>query len=120
MSQSHADQLAATALSGGNAGFIEDLYEKYLQDPAAVDPAWAKYFSGLKGSSTSEVAHGEVRERITSRQDQPQPKTPAPSGTADAASAKQGAVSLLIQVYANRGHLIANLDPLGLEERIKP
>ncbi|HEY3653547.1 MAG TPA: 2-oxoglutarate dehydrogenase E1 component, partial [Steroidobacteraceae bacterium] len=120
MSQSLADQLATTALSGGNAGFIEDLYEKYLQDPAAVDPAWAKYFSGLKGSSTSEVAHSEVRERITSRQDQPQPKTPAPSGTADAASAKQGAVSRLIQVYANRGHLIANLDPLGLEKRIKP
>ena len=31
-----------------------------------------------------------------------------------AAGAKQGAVSRLIQVYANRGHLIASLDPLGL------
>jgi 2-oxoglutarate dehydrogenase E1 component len=36
------------------------------------------------------------------------------------ASAKQGAVSRLIQVYANRGHLIANLDPLGLQERAQP
>ena len=36
------------------------------------------------------------------------------------ASAKQAAVSRLIQVYANRGHLIANLDPLGLQKRAKP
>ena len=71
MSQSLADQLAATALSGGNAGFIEDLYEKFLQDPASVEPAWAKYFAGLAGTSTREVAHGEIRERLLTRQQQP-------------------------------------------------
>jgi 2-oxoglutarate dehydrogenase complex dehydrogenase (E1) component-like enzyme len=32
MSKSLADQLATTALSGGNAGFIEDLYEQFLKD----------------------------------------------------------------------------------------
>jgi 2-oxoglutarate dehydrogenase E1 component len=42
------------------------------------------------------------------------------SDEAGGASAKQGAVSRLIQVYANRGHLVANLDPLGLQERTKP
>jgi 2-oxoglutarate dehydrogenase E1 component len=118
MSQSLADQLATTALSGGNAGFIEDLYEKFLKDPAAVEPAWAEYFNGLRGSSTSEIAHGELRERITHRQENP-PAT-GTSGASDVASAKQGAVSRLIQVYANRGHLIANLDPLGLQERAWP
>jgi 2-oxoglutarate dehydrogenase E1 component len=41
MSNSLADQFASTALSGGNAGFIEDLYEQYLTDPNAVDPKWA-------------------------------------------------------------------------------
>jgi 2-oxoglutarate dehydrogenase E1 component len=124
MSQSLADQLATTALSGGNAGFIEDLYEKFLQDPASVDPAWAKYFKELKGGSTREVAHGSVRERLLTRQERP-PAAPRasredPSAAGDVASAKQGAVSRLIQVYANRGHLIANLDPLGLQERVQP
>jgi 2-oxoglutarate dehydrogenase E1 component len=123
MSQSLADQLATTALSGGNAGFIEDLYEKFLKDPAAVGPAWAEYFSGLRGSSTNEVAHGEVRERLTKLQEN-RPGAVASaavtSGASDVASAKQGAVSRLIQVYANRGHLIANLDPLGLQERAWP
>src|SRR6202051_1848398 len=118
MSQSLADQLATTALSGGNAGFIEDLYEKFLKDPTAVDPAWAKYFSEVKGSSNGEVSHGEVRERLSLRQQSP--AAAAPSTATDVASAKQGAVSRLIQVYANRGHLIANLDPLGLQERAKP
>ena len=50
MSQSLADQLATTALSGGNAGFIEDLYEQFLRDPSSLDPAWVSYFKGLPGS----------------------------------------------------------------------
>ena len=46
-----------------------------------------------------------------------------PSGAESAeqsASAKQGAVSRLIQVYANRGHLSADIDPLGLMVRPVP
>src|SRR4029077_8798628 len=100
MSQSFADQLAATALSGGNAGFIEDLYEKFLQDPASVDPAWAKYFGNLVGASARETAHGEVRERLLTRQERgppaASPATQGPSAAGDMASAKQGAVSRLI------------------------
>jgi 2-oxoglutarate dehydrogenase E1 component len=119
MSQSLADLLATTALSGGNAGFIEDLYEQYLRDPAAVDPKWAEYFARFRGNE-SDVAHAPIRERLLERIR----TAPAPAGNnaksgADA-SAKQGAVSRLIQVYANRGHLIAKLDPLGLQERAKP
>ncbi len=118
MSQSLADQLATTALSGGNAGYIEDLYEQYLKDPGSVDPTWRQYFKDLPAGPSGE-AHSAIRERLLARLRQPA------SGGADAArsggaSAKQGAVSRLIQVYANRGHLIAKLDPLGLQERAKP
>jgi 2-oxoglutarate dehydrogenase E1 component len=118
MSQSLADQLATTALSGGNAGFIEDLYEQFLRDPNGVDPAWREYFKGLQGKG-ADVAHGPIRERLLARAQQP-PTPAAAGGRSDGASAKQGAVSRLIQVYMNRGHLIANLDPLGLQERAKP
>src|ERR1700734_1306148 len=121
MSQSLADQLATTALSGGNAGFIEDLYEQFLRDPSSLDPAWVRYFKDLPGSG-AEIAHGPIRERLLARAQMPAGAAAAtPKGApSDGASAKQGAVSLLIQVYANRGHLIANLDPLGLLERAKP
>jgi 2-oxoglutarate dehydrogenase E1 component len=118
MSKSLADQLATSALSGANAGFIEDLYELFLKDATSVDPTWAAYFTGLKGDTTKEVAHGEVRERLLARQYAP--AVSRASASADVASAKQGAVSRLIQVYANRGHLIARLDPLGLQDRGKP
>jgi 2-oxoglutarate dehydrogenase E1 component len=43
----------------------------------------------------------------------------ATSLTVDGA-AKQGAVSRLVQIYANRGHLVANLDPLGMQKRARP
>src|SRR5450631_1858334 len=121
MSQSLADQLASTALSGGNAGFIEDLYEQFLRDPSKLDPAWVGYFKGLQGAGV-EIAHGPIRESLLARAEQrPAAASASPKSTAsDGASAKQGAVSRLIQVYANRGHLIANLDPLGLQERAKP
>jgi 2-oxoglutarate dehydrogenase E1 component len=118
MSQSLADQFATTALSGGNAGFIEDLYEKFLSDPSGVDPAWADYFKRLQGSG-ADIAHGPIRERLLARLNS-RSSSSAASGARSEASAKQGAVSRLIQVYANRGHLVANLDPLGLQQRAKP
>src|SRR5713101_1380767 len=109
MSQSLAEALATTALSGGNAGFIEDLYEQFLRDPNGVDPTWAAYFKRLQGGAGGEVAHTPIRERLLARLQLPA-----------ARSGPQSAVSRLIQVYANRGHLVANLDPLGLQERAKP
>ena len=118
MSQSLADQLATTALSGGNADFIEDLYEQFLKDPNAVDPTWAAYFSRLKDGGAREIAHSPIRARLAARQ-----RLPPPGGQnreSGGASAKQGAVSRLIQIYANRGHLAANLDPLGMQQRAKP
>ena len=37
----------SSQLSGGNAAFIEELYEHYLRDPASVDPKWKAYFDGF-------------------------------------------------------------------------
>ena len=43
-----------------------------------------------------------------------------PPADRDNASAKQAAVSRLIQTYMNRGHLVADIDPLGLMVRPRP
>ncbi len=120
MSQSLADQFATTALSGGNAAYVEDLYEQYLQDPASVEATWRLYFSQLKAGVGGETAHSGIRESLAARlQRPPAAGRGIPNAPSDA-SAKQGAVSRLIQVYANRGHLVAKLDPLGLQERAQP
>jgi 2-oxoglutarate dehydrogenase E1 component len=119
MSPSLDELTATTALSGANAAFIEDLYEQFLKDPHAVDAAWAGYFARISGGA-EETAHGPIRAGLLDRVSLP-PAAAAPKATgSDGASAKQGAVSRLIQVYANRGHLIAKLDPLGMQERAKP
>ena len=120
MSQSLAEHLAATALSGGNADYIEALYEEFLRDPGAVSALWADYFTSLQGGVVGEVSHSAVRQRLLARVNQPAAAGTGGSAETGAASAKQGAVSRLIQVYANRGHLIAKLDPLGMQERAKP
>ncbi len=126
MSESLADQLASTALYGGNADFIEDLYERYLKDSNAVDPAWARYFQALTPVSAGEPDHRQIRALLAAKLQKPAGAAAGAGGagcrtpTAEVASAKQAAVSRLIQIYANRGHLIAHLDPLGMQQRPTP
>src|ERR1700679_3590152 len=111
MSESLADQFATTALYGGNADFVEDLYEQFLKDPASIEPGWARYFAGLRTSAAddsarSEGTHRQIRERLAGQLKMPiRHESAAACDPAGAASAKQAAVSRLIQVYANRGHL---------------
>ena len=115
----------ARALSGANADFIEELYARYLEDPRSIDPSWARYFAGLKAGGAPEAPIRRLPDRslasapAAAARPVSTDRRPAPADTG-AASAKQGAVSRLIQVYANRGHLIAQLDPLGLAPREKP
>ena len=76
-------------------------------------------FQPPEGRRAREIAHSPIRERLAARQCDCRQQG-GQSSESGGASAKQGAVSRLIQIYANRGHLAANLDPLGLQQRAKP
>src|SRR2546430_12322826 len=39
--------LEPTPLYGGNAEFLDALYEQYLRDPASVEERWRTYFTQL-------------------------------------------------------------------------
>jgi 2-oxoglutarate dehydrogenase E1 component len=120
MATSLRELLASTPLSGGNAPYVEALYEQFLSDPQSVDPHWREYFQKLRDGVAAEQIHSTVQAGIAARATRPrQAAASGPSLTADAA-AKQGAVSRLVQIYANRGHLIAKLDPLGMQQRPRP
>jgi 2-oxoglutarate dehydrogenase E1 component len=110
--------LEPTALYGGNADFLDALYEQYLADPASVAPQWRSYFAGLAEGSGAERAHSPVRRAIRERAAAGAPRLPVAS--ADPADARQAAVSRLIQVWTNRGHLLATIDPLALSSRPRP
>jgi 2-oxoglutarate dehydrogenase E1 component len=108
--------LEPTPLYGGNAEYLDALYEQYLRDPASVAEPWHSYFAQL-AAGAAERAHGPIRTAIAQR---------ASAGSAaalaapPAANAKQAAVSRLIQVWINRGHLLATIDPLRLMPRPRP
>ncbi len=114
--------LEQSYLFGGNAPFIEELYSRYLQDPASVEPRWQDYFDALQnepGPVTADVDHNLVQEAFIHLAHTRRGETAAsPSGAAVAIEAsKQVAVLQLINAYRVRGHQKASLDPLGLQEQ---
>src|SRR5256884_723941 len=57
-------------LFGGNAPFIEDLYEKYLANPQSVPEEWREYFDRMQvlpGSSVKDVARAPVEQSFVER-----------------------------------------------------
>src|SRR5712692_2301220 len=69
-----------------NSWLEDELYQQYLHDRQTVDATWTQGFES-NGSATAPVA--------------------------DADAMQQAAVTRLIQAWRERGHLIADLDPLG-------
>jgi 2-oxoglutarate dehydrogenase E1 component len=115
-----ARQSASTALYGGNATYVEDLYERYLAGED-VPADWKAYFDGVKPATGAERAHGPILKGLAERAQAPRvPAASALIGGGAATNEKQAAVSRLIQIYVHRGHLTAKLDPLGLQSRPKP
>ena len=52
--------LEPTPLYGGNADFLDALYEQYLRDPASVEERWRTYFERLAPPAVGERSHGPV------------------------------------------------------------
>jgi 2-oxoglutarate dehydrogenase E1 component len=112
--------LEPTPLFGGNAAFLDALYEQYLRDPASVEEKWRRYFESLPGPKGAERSQGPIEAALVERARQPRVAAPAASAPDAGVNAKQAAVSRLIQIWTNRGHLLAKLDPLGLTQRPRP
>jgi len=105
-------------ISGGNASYVEELYELYLEDPSDVPDQWRSYFDSLplvEGSLAADISHRTIQNHfllLAKNQSRVAPVS-ASSISADY-ERKQFSVSELINGYRRRGHLKANLDPLGL------
>lgn len=113
---------ATAAFSGGSAGFIEDLYEAFLVDPASVPPDWRAHFEKLpqvNGSTAPDRLHSQIRETFAQiSRERPDRDSPDLQQLSTGAAAKQAAVLRLINAYRVRGHQNADLDPLKLREQI--
>ncbi len=132
---------ASTVLSGSNAQYLEQLYEKYAADPSSVSEEWRAFFEREAGAPNGAhhadgpswarsdwppaqngeltaamdgnwgAAELDVKAKIENR---------APAASAEEVrQATQDSLRalMLIRAYRIRGHLIADLDPLGLQEK---
>ncbi|PCI63358.1 MAG: 2-oxoglutarate dehydrogenase E1 component [Kordiimonadales bacterium] len=126
------DQIAA--LEGVSPQFVESLYAQFSADPTSVDQGWQDYFAGMETAITASGpswARADWPPRpnddLTTGLDgsdmfiEGKPKAPAAGGvSADevrAATIDSIRALMMVRTYRVRGHLVANLDPLGLEER---
>ncbi|NCT81567.1 MAG: 2-oxoglutarate dehydrogenase E1 component [Comamonadaceae bacterium] len=115
---------ANSYLFGGNAPYVEEMYEAYLDNPGSVPDNWRAYFDALQhvpavdGSEARDVAHAPVIESFAQRAKANAFANKASS--ADLAVArKQVHVQSLIAAYRFLGNRWAELDPLKRAERPK-
>ncbi|HLJ63967.1 MAG TPA: 2-oxoglutarate dehydrogenase E1 component, partial [Stellaceae bacterium] len=80
------------ALSAGNADYLAEIYRHFLADPGSVDESWRGFFADLGNEASPALRNGDAR----------------------AAALDSIRVMSLIRGFRVRGHLIADLDPLGL------
>ncbi len=111
-------------IAGGNATYVENLYETYLKDPNAVPEQWREYFDKLPLVASDivqieDVPHSVIRERFAqiSKMRVRTEATVRHDSQATEYERKQVRVVQLISAYRQRGHQKAQLDPLGLAER---
>ncbi len=109
-------------LTGQNAAFIAELYGRYLDDPQSVDASWRGFFAELGDEPRAFLremqgpAWGDKRPAILANGHAPAALAALPADVHQAALDSIRAMNL-IRAYRVRGHLIADLDPLGLDRR---
>ena len=121
-------------LYGANAGYVEELYAKYQNDPNSVGEQWKMFFEGLADGGKEIIRNGASwgdKNKNTRKQPEwvsaidgqwansetgAKNKNVAVNGSADVQQATRDSIRalMMIRAYRMRGHLHANLDPLGL------
>ena len=106
-------------LFGANAPFIEALYDRYLEDPSAVEPRWRSYFDTLQklDDGAPDVSHAVVQARFAAMAKSRAPAVAVQGGAQSHLSEKQFAVLQLIGAYRFQGARHANVDPLRRQEK---
>jgi len=121
-----------------NLAFIETLYERYLHDPASVPARWGSYFEALQaedardgglaatmGPGAKPFTRGPSFEppplfRAESVRAGPTKDRRRRSASVQASADFQERVDRLVHSFRVRGHMLAQLDPLGLPRPDQP
>ncbi|MGH6841125.1 MAG: 2-oxoglutarate dehydrogenase E1 subunit family protein, partial [Methylocella sp.] len=129
-------------LDGANAAYVEQLQNSFQRDPSSLDPSWREFFTQMKDDSAT-IAQGAQAPRwklpgrppaggeLVFALDGNWAEGEAGTGAKLEEKAGEGALLsqgelqratrdsvralMMIRAYRMRGHLHADLDPLGIE-----
>lgn len=107
----------STPLGGGNADYLDALYDAYLTDPNSVPAHWQTYFSKLPSvdDKHQDVSHHAIQQQFLDLVKHPRYYKTGGTVNLDH-ERKENKVSALINAYRTFGHELAQLDPLKLQE----
>ncbi len=110
-------------LFGGNAPYVEEMYENYLADPTSVPDSWRAYFDALQnvpavdGTDARDVPHLPVINAFAERAKRGVTQVVIAAGADSDLGRKRVFTQQLIAAYRNVGQRWADLDPLKRAER---
>lgn len=114
---------ANSYLFGGNAPYVEELYEAYLNNPGSVPDNWRTYFDNMQmvvagdgNAETRDVAHAPIVQSFAQRAKEGTLQPRIMGGDAGTAR-KQVYVQQMVAAYRFLGSRWADLDPLKRQER---
>jgi 2-oxoglutarate dehydrogenase E1 component len=112
--------LSNSYLFGSNAPYVEELYEAFLANPSAVEPAWRDYFEklanlpGVGAYNGPDVAHAPVLNSFALRAKEGSLRAVSKGSSTNQMQTK---VLQLINAYRFLGNRWAQLDPLKRHPR---
>ncbi len=117
MKKTMSEYMNNSHTSGGHLSYLEDLYESYLQDPSSIQEEWRAYFNDLpfQNGSKEDSSHLDV---IKSFQDTPRRASSKIKSNLSEKDPFEAKIQTLIKTYRDYGHTAADLDPLGIAEKV--
>ena len=117
-------------LAGVNSRQIEELYTQYLENPSSLTPDWRNFFQGLGDEEKNIIDNSngpswsrkkpikiKIDKSIKINLEKENSSSDLKDISVTQAAKDSVRAIMLIRAYRIRGHLIANLDPLGIQQR---
>lgn len=107
-----------------NGVFLEELYDKYLNDPDAVSPQWREFFSSISKDDIKEEIlkspswHPYKKKilNISRVDDRDQNSLQSITSSDTKNFLLKADINNLVDAYRKKGHFLASIDPLNLEK----
>ncbi len=100
--------------------YIDDLYVQFIQDPNSVSPGWRKYFEEFSLTAVPQLDAAEGNRSDPRQAETVGEVTRTIRDEAMWLARMQDRVDHLVREYRVRGHMMAQLDPLGIVRQAPP